>query len=63
MKTLGLDHTIHETRHTFISQCSRIGIDTVMVKRIVGHSTKYITEHYTHKNADDLIAAIDLFKY
>ena len=63
MQSLGLDHTIHETRHTFISQCSRLGIDPVTVKRIVGHSTKDITEHYTHKNADDLIAAIDEFKY
>ena len=65
MKSLGLKHTIHETRHTFISQCNRLDINKISVKRIVGHSTqKDLTDDvYTHKNIDDLIQAIDSFKY
>ena len=63
MKSIGLSHTIHETRHTFISQCDRLKLPALAVKRIVGHATKDITEHYTHKNADDLLQIIDTFDY
>lgn len=63
IKSFGIDRTIHETRHTFISQLDRLGIDKVIIKRIVGHSTKDITEHYTHKDNNDLIQAIDTFEY
>ena len=63
LKKIGLNHTCHETRHTFISQSDRLGMDKVTLKRIVGHSTKDITEHYTHKNDEDLIKAIDSFFY
>ena len=66
MRSLGFDHTIHETRHTFISQCDRLSINKISIKRMVGHSTKEkdITDDvYTHKNADDLLAAIDAFDY
>lgn len=54
-----VEHTIHDTRHTFVSEMSRLGIDNLIIKRIVGHSDKDITEHYTHKNLDDLLQAID----
>ena len=60
---LGLSHTIHETRHTFISQCHRLGLNNLTVKRIVGHSNNDITEHYTTLNINDLIKIIDAFKY
>ena len=65
LKELGLNHTIHETRHTFVSQCDRLGMNKITLKRIVGHSTKKdITEDiYTHKSHDDLIEAIDSFYY
>lgn len=65
MKAMGLDHTMHETRHTFISQCDRLGLNKVSVKKMVGHSTgKDLTEDvYTHKNADDLVGLIDAFDY
>lgn len=60
---LNIDHTIHETRHTFISQCDRLELNTVAVQRIVGHENKTITHHYTDKNLTDLIKTIDLFNY
>lgn len=62
-KEFNMKHTIHDTRHTFISQANRIGIDKITLKRIVGHAVKDITEHYTHKNMDDYIKAIDSFDY
>lgn len=64
MKKLGLDQTIHATRHTFISRMDACGVtaDSVVLKRIVGHSNSSVTEHYTHKSHDELIEAIDKFE-
>lgn len=59
---IGADHTLHDTRHTFISAAERSGLDanSIILKRIVGHSTSgNTTAIYTHKNIDDLVAAID----
>ena len=59
---IGAEHTLHDTRHTFISAAERSGLDanSIILKRIVGHSTGgNITAHYTHKNIEDLLEAID----
>ena len=59
---LGEKHTLHDTRHTFISAAERSGLDanSIILKRIVGHSTGgNTTAIYTHKNIDDLLEAID----
>lgn len=63
MERLGQSHTPHDTRHTFISIMDRVGVgaSSVVLKRIVGHSNTSITEHYTHKGLDDLLAAIDKY--
>lgn len=61
----GTKHTLHDTRHTFISAAERSGLDanSIILKRIVGHSTGgNTTAIYTHKNIDDLLAAIDKIK-
>lgn len=63
MEFLKMDHTPHETRHTFISQCDRLELNETAVARIIGHSNNNITKHYTHKDINDLIEAIDKFKY
>ena len=58
----GTKHTLHDTRHTFISAAERSGLDanSIILKRIVGHSTSgNTTAIYTHKNIEDLLAAID----
>lgn len=58
----GTNHTLHDTRHTFISAAERSGLDanSIILKRIVGHSTSgNTTAIYTHKNINDLVAAID----
>lgn len=62
MKHLGIPHTPHATRHTFISAMDDSGITGVVVKRIVGHANKSVTEHYTHKSIDQLIEGIDKLK-
>ena len=36
--------------------------ESVVLKRIVGHKNKTVTEHYTHKDITQLLAAIDKFK-
>lgn len=62
---IGTKHTLHDTRHTFISAAERSGLDanSIILKRIVGHSTGgNTTAIYTHKNIDDLLAAIDKIK-
>ena len=62
-KALNLQHTIHETRHTFASQCNRLNLNEVAVQRIIGHANINVTQHYTTKTIDDLIQVIDLFDY
>lgn len=60
---LEMDHNIHETRHTFISQCDRLELNAVTVQRIVGHENKTITQSYTDKSINDIINVIDKFSY
>ena len=62
-KRLNIDHIVHETRHTFVSQCNRLELNSLAVKRIIGHSNENITQHYTQVNIDDLLAVIDKFNY
>lgn len=59
----GLNNTFHDARHSFISQAQRLNLDNLTLKRIVGHSDKDVTEHYTHKEIGDLLKAIDEFHY
>ena len=61
MEKLRIDHTPHECRHTGISLLDSAGANKLCVKRIVGHSSKDITEDvYTHKTIQELIETIDL---
>ena len=60
MARLGLNHSPHDCRHTFVTAADNSGINQITLKRIVGHSTgSNITAHYTHKDIEQLIAAID----
>ena len=61
-RDLGLSyHSLHDTRHTFISMASNVGIDEVIIKRIVGHSSKnnITQEGYTHKTIQQYIDAVN----
>ena len=61
MESLGVSHTPHALRHTFVSLMDSCGVssNSVVLKRIVGHSNSNVTELYTHKDVTDLIDAID----
>lgn len=63
MERLGMSHTLHETRHTFISQADRVGMNATILKKIVGHANGDITVHYTHKDVAEILYEIKKFHY
>lgn len=64
MSALKMSHTPHETRHTFISCAKYKHMDDNLLKRIVGHEIRDITETvYTHRPLSDLIDAMELIDY
>lgn len=60
---LGSDLTPHSTRHTFITFADRCGLNQTIVKKIVGHSRGDITDHYTHKDIEELLNEMNKLKY
>lgn len=64
MSFLGLPHTPHACRHTFISLMDSNGVpaSSVALKRIVGHSNESVTEEYTHKEIEELREKINMLK-
>ena len=57
-------HTPHDTRHTFVSRARECGIDHLVIQRIVGHTSKDITEVvYTHISLEELKESIKNFTY
>lgn len=55
MLALNMKHTPHETRHTFISQAKQCQVNEYILKRIVGHEIRDVTEKvYTHRNLKEL---------
>lgn len=64
MSQLKMEHTPHETRHTFIT-CAKIKrMDKNLLKMIVGHEISDITEAvYTHRPLSDLTEAMALIDY
>lgn len=57
------EHTPHDTRHTFITHLSKLSADTIAIKKIVGHATTDITEHYTHRTLEELNTEINKLEY
>lgn len=64
MSFLGLPHTPHACRHTFISMMDSNGVpaSSVALKRIVGHGNEDVTEEYTHKEIEELRVKINMLK-
>lgn len=60
---LGLKYTPHDTRHTFTTFADRCEMNKVALKRILGHSLNDITDHYTHKDVNELLTEINKIKY
>lgn len=64
MKELGIDHSIHCTRHTFITRMITCEVPDTYVKAIVGHSSNDITKDaYTHIQVSDLYAELNRIDY
>ena len=53
------NHAPHDTRHTFISLMAEAGVDDRIIKAIVGHKTKDITEIYTHISLETMLEAVN----
>lgn len=63
MNTLNMNHTPHETRHTFASLMDDAGANKLCIKLIMGHRVNDITDGvYTHKTIESLHEAIRLIK-
>lgn len=61
MSKLNLDHLPHDGRHTFGTMMDNAGANKVVLKKILGHSTKKdVTNTYTHKDIEQLKKAVDL---
>lgn len=61
VKVIGKKYTPHETRHTFITQAVKCGMSKVIVQKIVGHSAKDVTDHYTHNDFSELLEEMNKF--
>ena len=62
MNELEMEHKIHDTRHTFITQLKKLNVDEHILKEIVGHKNNDITERYTHRSPKELVETVDLLK-
>lgn len=60
---IGINHTPHDTRHTFATFADRCGLNQVAIKRIMGHALKDVTQHYTHKDTGELLQEINKLKF
>ena len=54
---------LYDGRHTFITMMKKVDANDYILKRIVGHSIKDITENgYTHRDVTDLINDVKKIK-
>lgn len=64
MHYLGIAHTPHEARHTFISCAKYYRMEDNLLKAVVGHKIRDVTEAvYTHRPFNDYVAAVALIDY
>ena len=63
MLELEMEHTIHDTRHTFASMLNQVGANDVIISNLAGHEDKEFTKKtYTHAELEDLEKAIKLLQ-
>lgn len=63
MAELEMDHTIHDTRHTFASMLNQVGANDVVISSLAGHEDKEFTKRvYTHTELEDLEKTIKLLQ-
>lgn len=63
MSRLDMDHKPHDTRHTFITKGKEADMNEYLLKMIVGHEIRDVTEKvYTHRTIEDLKNEIEKIK-
>ena len=63
MNRFGMEHTVHECRHTFRSRLDSANANLACINRLMGHvSTDVGLQTYTHKTIQELRDAIELIK-
>lgn len=63
MQEMGMEHTIHDTRHTFASMLNQVGANDVIISSLAGHEDKEFTKKvYTHTELEELENAIKLLQ-
>ena len=64
LDAIGMDHTSHEARHTFISFSIQSQIPLPTIQQIVGHASGSVTTSvYTHIPTRELIKAVDSISF
>ena len=55
MQKYSMNHTLHDTRHTFATLGKECGMKPSAVKKIMGHKLKDLTDDvYTHESIEYL---------
>lgn len=63
MKNLNMTHLPHDCRHTFVTLAKEADMNEYVLKRIVGHVTRDVTEYvYTHRALEELQREIEKIK-
>lgn len=61
LKNLGMNHTIHECRHTLATLLDNADANDTSIKMILGHARQGVTKSiYTHKDITELKKTIEL---
>lgn len=64
MKLLNMNHSPHETRHTFTTRAKEVGMDEYCLKLIIGHAISDLTERvYTHRQIEQLKLEMNKISY
>lgn len=60
LKSHSMLHTTHDTRHTFVSRMVEAGVDSRVLKQIVGHASANVTDSvYTHISLASKLEAVN----
>jgi len=60
---LGFSQSPHEARHTFVTFCSRQGLDRTIIQKIIGHKLPDTTARYDHRDVLELVSEINKLSY
>lgn len=64
MLFLDSKHTMHDTRHTFTSIAKEQSMNEYVLKRILGHTIRDVTEQvYTHRDKNTLLDAVNKLNF